>query len=347
MELVQKDKATDKLVAKAQAVIWAGRYALLEPFFRTSTGMHLQAGIQVLLSVEPNMHPLYGLSLVVLNIDPSYTMGDIEAERKKTIDRLVKEGIFDTNKQLPFPAVPLKLAVISSPAAAGYQDFADHIKKGGFAFRTELFTALMQGDGSPGSIIEAMEAVLEHDTSFDLLLILRGGGAVTDLHSYDNYDLAAHIAQFPIPVITGIGHHRDVHIADMVAHKALKTPTAVADFLNNHLAEEELRVVEVLRKLEKAVHYRIESEKKALEYLLKDMKASVTWTVRKHLHDMELLEQRITGNNPLTLLKKGYSLTLFRGKALLDAGHLEPGHSIETILHNGSITSVVDAINKE
>lgn len=347
LELVQKDKATNKLLAKAHAVIWASRYALLEPFFRTATGMHLQAGIQVLLSVEPNMHPLYGLSLVVVNIDPSYTMGDIEAERKKTWDRLLKEGVVEMNKQLPFPDVPLSLAVISSSTAAGYQDFADHITKGGFAFKTVLFPALMQGDKSPDSIIEAMEKVMNHDTSFDVLLILRGGGAVTDLHSYDNYNLAAHIAQFPIPVITGVGHHKDVHIADKVAHLSLKTPTAVADFLNNHLEEEEQEVVAVLRSLEKAINYRLESEKKALEHLLKDVERTAAWTIRNHLHKLELLEQRIESNNPLTVLKKGYSLTLFQGKALLNTEDLKPGHKIETVLFNGSIASVVDSINEK
>ncbi len=347
LELVQKDKTTNKLLAKAHAVIWASRYALLEPFFRTTTGMRLQAGIQVLLSVEPQMHPLYGLSLVVVNIDPSYTMGDIEAERKKTWERLLKEGVVEMNKQLPFPDVPLSLAVISASTAAGYQDFADHITKGGFAFKTVLFPALMQGDRSPDSIIEAMEKVMNHDTSFDVLLILRGGGAATDLHSYDNYNLAAHIAQFPIPVITGVGHHKDVHIADKVAHLSLKTPTAVADFLNNHLEEEEQKVVAVLRLLGKAINYRLESEKKALEHLLRDVERTTAWTIRNHLHKLELLEQRIESNNPLTVLKKGYSLTLFQGKALLNTEGLKPGHKIETVLFNGSIASVVDSINEK
>ncbi|NLA15927.1 MAG: exodeoxyribonuclease VII large subunit [Bacteroidales bacterium] len=347
MELVQKDKKTDRLLAKAQAVIWASTYALLEPFFKTSTGMNLEAGLQVLLCVEPRMHPLYGLSLVATNIDPSYTVGGLELERKKTMDRLDREGITDMNRDLPFPDVPLHLAVISSKAAAGYQDFADHIKTGGFAFRTVLFPAVMQGEGSPPSIIRAMEKVLEYGMDFDLLILIRGGGAATDLHSYDNYDLAAHIAQFPIPVITGIGHHRDVHIADRVAHLALKTPTAVADFLNAKLAEEEQKVILILRALEKAVHNRTDNEKQALEYLLKDLESHVTWALRRHEHQLELLEQRITNNNPLTLLQKGYSITLAREKALLDVKELSKGQTTTTVLYKGSFESVVETIKKK
>ncbi len=347
MELVQKDEQTDRLLAKAQAVIWAGNYALLEPYFRTSTGMHLAVGLQVLLSVVPRMHPLYGLSLTVTNIDPSYTIGGVEAERKKTMDRLAKEGILDMNKELPFPVVPLQLAVISASTAAGYQDFKDHIEKAGYAFRTVLFPALMQGSDSPASIIEAMEKVLAGDRNFDLLLILRGGGAATDLHSYDSYDLAAHIAQFPIPVITGIGHHRDVHIADRVSYLALKTPTAVADFLNNHLADEEQKTIRVIRALEKAVQNRMDHEKQELEYVLKDIGGAVTWIVRRHTHELEMQEQRIMRNNPLTLLKKGYSLTLAGGKTLTDVKDVRKGDKITTLLYKGSMEATIDTIKKE
>ena len=269
MELVQKEPETDKLLAKAQAVIWASVFSIIDPYFRTATGMDLRSGLQVLLCVEPKMHPLYGLSLVVSDIDPSFTLGGLELERRKTMQRLEKEGILDMNRQLPFPLLPLRLAVISSPTAAGYQDFINQINDSAYGFSVTLFPALMQGSEAPSSIISAMESVMASGREFDLLLLLRGGGAVADLHCYDNYDLAAHIAQFPLPVITGIGHHRDVHIADRVAHMALKTPTAVAGFLDGQVAVEDEDLFQLSHRLERAVHNRISEEQQGLDHLLK------------------------------------------------------------------------------
>ncbi|MDD4920483.1 MAG: exodeoxyribonuclease VII large subunit [Bacteroidales bacterium] len=344
MELVQKEQATDKLLAKAQAVIWAGVFSILNPYFRTSTGMDLRPGLQVLLCVEPRMHPLYGLSLVVTDVDPSYTIGGLELERRKTMERLEREGILDMNRQLPFPAVPLHLAVISSETAAGYQDFQDHIRLSPYGFKLTLFPALMQGTDAPTSIIRAMEQVIGSGKDFDLLVMIRGGGAATDLHCYDNYDLAAHIAQFPIPVVTGIGHHKDVHIADRVASLSLKTPTAVADYLDGHLAAEEESLFRISHNLERAVQRRIDDEKQSLNYLIRDIGGAVRWVIQQHGHLLELLEQRIKQNNPMTLLQKGYSLTLFRGKALLDASHLKEGDKVDTILSKGSFGAIVNEI---
>ena len=342
MELVQKEPDTDRLVAKAQAVIWASVFTMLRPYFKTSTGMELGAGLQVLLCVMPRMHALYGLSLVVTDMDPSYTLGGLELERRKTMERLEREGILQMNRQLPFPRVPLRLAVISSETAAGYQDFTDHIRHSGYGFSLGLFPAQMQGAEAPRSIISAMEQVMQAGNDFDLLVMIRGGGAATDLHCYDNYDLAAHIAQFPLPVVTGIGHHRDVHIADRVAHLALKTPTAVADFLAGCLADEEEDLRNLSRRLERAVHNRISAQRQDLDHLVKDIKGSVRWLTGQHEHHLELLEQRIRRNNPLALLQKGYSLTLYAGKALLDASALEQGDKITTLLFKGSFDAIVE-----
>jgi exodeoxyribonuclease VII large subunit len=344
MELVQKEPGTDRLLAKAQAVIWASVFSMLDPYFRTTTGMDLRPGLQVLLCVEPRMHPLYGLSLVVSDIDPSFTLGGLELERRKTMQRLEKEGILDMNRQLPFPRIPLRLAVISSPTAAGYQDFMEQINTSAYGFRVTLFPALMQGSEAPASIISAMESVMGSGREFDLLLMLRGGGAVTDLHCYDNYELAAHIAQFPIPVMTGIGHHRDVHIADRVAHMALKTPTAVAGFLDGQLAVEDEDLFQLSHRLERAVHNRISEEQQSLDHLLKDIRSAVRWIVQQHGHVIELLEQRIRRNNPLALLQKGYSLTLSQGRTLLDAALLRKGDRITTILSKGSFDATVDNV---
>ena len=344
LELVQKEEVTDKLLAKAQAVIWASVYSILNPYFRTSTGMDFRSGLQVLLRVEPRMHPLYGLSLVVTDADPSYTIGGLELERRKTMERLEQEGILDMNRQLPFPPVPLRLAVISSEAAAGYQDFRDHIGLSRYGFSITLFPALMQGSDAPSSIISAMDQVIGSGSDFDVLVMIRGGGAATDLHCYDNYDLAANIAQFPIPVITGIGHHKDVHIADRVAHLALKTPTAVADYLDGHLAAEEEDLFRLSHNLERTVQRRIEDEKQSLNYFLRDIGGAVRWLLQQQEHLLELMEQRIKHNNPMNLLNKGYSLTLFRGKAVLDASLLKEGDKVQTILSKGSFGAVVHDI---
>jgi len=290
------------------------------------------------------MHPLYGLSLVVSDIDPSFTLGGLELERRKTMQRLEKEGILDMNRQLPFPLLPLRLAVISSPTAAGYQDFINQINDSAYGFSVTLFPALMQGSEAPSSIISAMESVMASGREFDLLLLLRGGGAVADLHCYDNYDLAAHIAQFPLPVITGIGHHRDVHIADRVAHMALKTPTAVAGFLDGQVAVEDEDLFQLSHRLERAVHNRISEEQQGLDHLLKDIRGAVRWIVQQHGHVMELLEQRILRNNPLALLQKGYSLTLSQGRTLVDTALLGKGDKITTILAKGSFDATVDNI---
>jgi exodeoxyribonuclease VII large subunit len=202
----------------------------------------------------------------------------------------------------------------------------------------------MQGSDAPSSIISAMDQVIGSGSDFDVLVMIRGGGAATDLHCYDNYDLAANIAQFPIPVITGIGHHKDVHIADRVAHLALKTPTAVADYLDGHLAAEEEGLFRLSHNLERTVQRRIEDEKQSLNYFLRDIGGAVRWLLQQQEHLLELMEQRIKHNNPMNLLNKGYSLTLFRGKAVLDASLLKEGDKVQTILSKGSFGAVVHDI---
>jgi exodeoxyribonuclease VII large subunit len=345
MELVQKDPDSHNLVAKAQAVVWSNVFLFLKPFFESSTGMPFNAGLQVLLRVEPRMHPLYGLSLNVSDVDPSFTLGGVELERRKTLERLEKEGIIDMNLQLPFPRIPRCLAVISSDKAAGYQDFANHLSQSGYAFRVRLFQALMQGSGASASIIDAMDKVAAagtgRDGGYDVLLILRGGGAVTDLHCFDDYSLAANIAQFPIPVITGIGHFRDVHIADRVAHMALKTPTAAADFLIDCLAAEDEELEQTGRRIERAMQNRFNQEEIYLSHVLKDLKGAVRWLVGLHHHNLDLLEERVVRNNPLTILQKGYSITVYQGRAVREVSVLRPGEQVKVLLADGSFLSTV------
>lgn len=231
LELVEKGGDNGIPCAKASAVIWRNRYGMVSSYFRSETGSELAAGMNVLVKVSVSYHELYGLSLVVSDIDPLYTLGDLERERQKTIARLQEEGVYDMNRGLPFPGVPQRIAVVSSRNAAGYQDFMNELGRSPFRFRVELFDAVMQGHGTEDSVIAALGRICERLDDFDAVIIIRGGGSQSDLAAFDSYRLSCHVAQFPLPVVTGIGHDKDRSIADLVAAVALKTPTAVAGFL--------------------------------------------------------------------------------------------------------------------
>ena len=230
LELSQSDDSG--LVAKTNAVIWSSKYRFIAPYFESVTGSPISEGMVVLVEVQVNYSELYGLSLVVNDIDPEYSVGVKELERQKTIERLQKEGLMDMQEGLALPALPYRLAVVSAEDAAGYRDFMRHLHENpyGFGFDTVLYPALMQGAGCPESIIDALDRIMEDGGGFDAVLVLRGGGAKLDLACFDDYALAAVIAQYPLPVLTAIGHDQDYHVADMVAHTYLKTPTALADF---------------------------------------------------------------------------------------------------------------------
>ena len=238
LDLVEKDEHSDNLLAKARATIWASAYRMLKPFFETTTGYELTAGIKIMVSATVEYHPVYGLSLNVKDIDPSYTLGDVERRRKEIISRLEKEGVLDMNRDTDLPLVPQKIAIISSKTAAGYEDFLEQLLNNGYGYKfyTKLFPAVMQGEKTESSIIQALEEIFEHESFFDLVVIIRGGGSKSDLASFDSYELAFHVSQFPLPVITGIGHEQDDTIVDLIAHTRLKTPTAVAEFLIDRLA---------------------------------------------------------------------------------------------------------------
>lgn len=244
LELVEKREGDDAVIATARATIWAFTYRMLKPYFETTTGKSLQRGIKVLVSVEIVFHELYGYSLNIKNIDPTFTVGDLERKRKEIIDRLTREGVIDMNRELELPLLPKTIAVISSPTAAGYGDFVDQLHRNvyGYAFHTKLFPAVMQGEKTTESVIAALERIYEYEALFDMVVIIRGGGSQTDLGSFDSYDLAVNVAQFPIPVLAGIGHERDETIVDRVAYRSVKTPTAAAAFLIERFNEAEGRL---------------------------------------------------------------------------------------------------------
>lgn len=241
MELVEKGEFDDFPQAKVRATVWSGRYRSLKPFFETSTRRKLTSGLKVLVRCEVNYHLVYGISLNIIDIDPSFTLGDLERIRQETIQRLVYEGIFDMNRQLDFPLLPKRIAIISSPTAAGYEDFTNQLDSNQFGYRIvyKLFAATMQGDNAETSVVSCLDAIFEEIEKWDAVAIIRGGGSQLDLACFDSYLLASNIAQFPIPVITGIGHEKDVTIADLVAHTRLKTPTAAAEFIINQFSNAE------------------------------------------------------------------------------------------------------------
>lgn len=273
MELVQKDARGNGIVAKARAQVWSNVWAFIRPMFEQTTGQALAAGMQVLVKVEVTFHELYGYSLNVTDIDPTYTLGDIAKRRLEILQRLKDEGIDTMNKELPLPRLLQRVAVISSASAAGYGDFSNQLNhnKRGLAFKTELFAAVMQGNEVEGSVIAALNRIAERVDEWDVVVIIRGGGATSDLQGFDSLLLAENVAQFPLPVITGIGHERDDTVIDMISHTRVKTPTAAAEFLIHH-QEEELD---------------------ALEDLSARLTGQVTWLLQNETNRLKLLAGKI------------------------------------------------------
>ncbi|MGD0341382.1 MAG: exodeoxyribonuclease VII large subunit [Bacteroidales bacterium] len=247
LELVEKLPDEKNARAKVKAIIWSNRSRFLKSFFENSTGETLREGLKVLVRVKIEYHELYGLSLIIYDIDPSYTIGEMAIKRQLIIKKLEEEGVFSMNKEIPFPAVPQRIAVISSGKAAGYSDFINHLAENsyGYVFYTALFESAMQGTETEKGIISALDRIAEYLHLFDVVAILRGGGSQSDLSWFDNYNIAFHVTQFPLPVITGIGHEKDLSVIDMVAYQSLKTPTAVADYLIDSVAAAEDRLNEI------------------------------------------------------------------------------------------------------
>jgi exodeoxyribonuclease VII large subunit len=247
IEFIQKDEDNDNLIAKARANIWANTYRILKPYFETTTGNSLSQGMKILVSVSVEFHELYGYSLTILDIDPAYTLGDMEQKRALNIQKLIADGVFEMNRELEIPIVPQRIAIISSESAAGYGDFISQLKNNdyGFVFYPCLFRSYMQGEGAEVSILHSLDRIFENQQHFDVVVIIRGGGSRAELSCFDSYELASNICQFPLPVIAGIGHERDQSIIDMVANTQVKTPTAAAAFLIEKIIEFSSAVIEV------------------------------------------------------------------------------------------------------
>ena len=282
LELIEKQGA--EIVARTRATIWSYTYRMLKPYFETTTGQFFTSGIKILVQVSVEYHSAFGLSLNIKDIDPVYTVGDMAMQRREIISRLQNEGVFEMNKELELPLVPQKIAVISSVTAAGYQDFMNQLDNNefGFKFYAKLFQATMQGVETVPSIINALERIFQYEDFFDAVVIIRGGGATADLSSFDNYDLAFNITQFPLPVITGIGHEKDDTIIDLVAHTRLKTPTAVAEFLIKGVERFYDSMIEMENEIVRLVRDKIETHQNELEQTASSLNFIVTGFINKN-----------------------------------------------------------------
>ncbi|MBR2242420.1 MAG: exodeoxyribonuclease VII large subunit [Prevotella sp.] len=375
MQLVQYDRSEEggkrkryenTPIAQASAKCWQSSWQLLRPYFEKETGQRLHAGMKVLLQVYANFHETYGFSWIVTDIDPTYTMGDMARKRQEIIRVLKDEGVFDLQKELPLPLFCQRIAVISSANAAGYGDFVNQLENNeyGFRFHTRLFPAVMQGEDVEKSVIAALEQIFRgSENSFDCVVIIRGGGATADLSGFDTLALAENVANFPLPIITGIGHERDESILDMVSHTRVKTPTAAAAFLIDHLKE----VLEVLNDVQERITRYAQQKLSTLDAQLSvvaeaiprlfsvvktrqdarldSMQEKMTMLIERRLeteqHRIQLVSEKVKSLDPTLLLRRGYSITLRNGKVVKDVSVLRAGDELETRLAHGSVRSKV------
>ena len=376
MELIEKDEDSNTPVARASAKCWRQTWMMVKPYFERTTGQPLRAGMKVLLKVYAQFHEAYGFSWIVSDIDPTYTLGDMARKRQEIIRQLKEEGVFNLQRELHIATFAKRIAVISSQHAAGYGDFLRQLEDNeyGFRFEVTLFPAIMQGEQVEQSIIAALNQIYELQNNqlslfssltshFDCVVILRGGGATADLSGFDTLALAENVAQFPIPIITGIGHDRDESILDMVSHTRVKTPTAAAAFLIDHLRRVWERITNAEASINQYVSERLRYQQQRISQLatliptlalqrLSDSKHRIEMTesrlpvaIERRLadkkHRIERLSILLQGFDPQLLLKRGYSITLHNGKAIHDPSLLKDGDEIETRVEKGMIKSTV------
>lgn len=366
LELVEKSEGRGAIPkAKATAIIWKSSYSAIYNFFLQKTGMALSSGMKVMLLVEVNYHELYGLSLVVRDIDPTYSLGDLERQRRETIAKLQADGIIEMNRELTLPTVINNIAVISSATAAGYDDFMNHLSTNpfGYTFKTKLFEAVVQGEGAENSIIAALMRISDDMTPFEAVVVIRGGGSQSDLSCFNNYLLCSYLAQFPLPIITGIGHNKDQAVADLVAHTSLKTPTAVANFLIDTKREAEELLDTLLKDLIDWISYYLSNENKRVEALITSLRMATierTFTekikferlfstlennsknsLRDQVHNLSLFESKIESVNPKHILELGYSMVTLNGKAVRSSKEVKKDDQLTILVNDGTINSIV------
>ncbi|MDD6642386.1 MAG: exodeoxyribonuclease VII large subunit [Bacteroidales bacterium] len=369
LDLIEKADDTDVLVAKQKATIWAFTYRMLKPYFESETGATLRAGMKVLLLCEVEFHEVYGVSLNVRDIDPAFTVGEMAVRRAEIIRRLTDDGIVDMNKQQPLAPVPQRVAVISSATAAGYGDFCDQLRNNvfGYTFYTKLFPATMQGAQTEQSVVAALDKICDFIDNFDVVVIIRGGGATSDLVAFDNYNLALHCAQFPLPIISGIGHQRDESVVDLVAHTRVKTPTAAAEFLVARINDFEKNIDEMAQNVAFSAREVVHDEllrlqqriarlgvvqrvcvrhDAALQHLTMRLRNAAKMAISSEEKRMALVEKSIEYADPATLLQRGFTLTTKHGKIVKSVCDVAPGDIVTTHLADGAFTAMVQQREK-
>jgi exodeoxyribonuclease VII large subunit len=343
LELIEKEDTTNTPVAKASAKCWRQTWQMILPYFERTTGQTLRAGMKVLLKVYAQFHEAYGFSWIVTDIDPTYTLGDMARKRQEIIRQLKEEGVFDLQRELCIPRFAKRIAVISAAGAAGYGDFCRQLEENeyGFKFEVTLFPAIMQGEQVESSVVAALNKIYDCIRDFDVVVIIRGGGAISDLSGFDTLALAENVAQFPLPIITGIGHDRDESILDMVANTQVKTPTAAAALLIDNLRQVLERMNEAQQRITMAINQRLANQKTRLSNLQTLIPVLAQRTLTNARHRLELIELKLQSHDPQLQLKRGFSITLHNGRAVHDPTLLKDGDEIETRVEKGTIRSVV------
>lgn len=365
MELVENDPFGPTPLAKARAVCWANRWTALRSKFERQTQQQLRPGIKVRMMVTPTFHEAYGFAYQVSDIDPDYTLGDIVRKRMEIIRQLKEAGIFDLQRELVLPRFAQRIAVISSAQAAGYGDFCHQIDDNsyGLSLSHELFAAIMQGEQVEQSVIAALDRINARIDEFDVVVIIRGGGATTDMSGFDTLALAENVANFPLPIITGIGHDRDECILDMVSYMRVKTPTAAAAFLIDHLSEVYTALVSARERISRIAERHLAYEKmrlkqfadriptlfaltrerqtKRIDALAHRLDSAASQRLERERHRLQLVAQRAQAQDPIHILRRGYSITLHNGHALRSGDELADGDIIETRLEQGTLKSEI------
>ena len=369
LNLVEKGVTDGAPRAEARAVIWRSAYAATASKFEVATSTKLCSGLRVLVCVVVTYHEVYGFSLQIVDIDPSYTLGEVERRRRQTIAQLQDDGVWDMNRELDIPRPTLRVAVISSRTAAGHQDFMNELRRTPYNFSVTLFESLMQGDGAEDNIIHALELIAEEETNFDIVAIIRGGGSTSDLALFDSYRIASHVAQFPLPVVTGIGHDKDISVTDMVAHTMCKTPTAVATLLAE-MADAELSTIEHLaQQLRDSVVMRIGNERLHLERSTSELtrttqvalngcnmrldraeesirNESLNRLARERNH-LDAAEAIVESSSPKRILNLGFAIVRDCMGEIINLDNINSGDNISIELADGRIESRVINAQKQ
>ena len=367
MELVEKSEPTKGGTAipraQARAVIWRSQYAMLASYFEAETGSRLAVGMKILAKVMVSYHELYGLSLQIIDLDASYTLGEVERQKQMTIAQLQRDGVWDMNREVELPLLTQRIAVVSSSAAAGYRDFCNELREGGYAFRLTLFDAVVQGQAAEESICRALADVAQRQEEFDAVVLIRGGGSASDLSCFNSYRLCSYVAQFPLPVITGIGHDKDTSVADMVAHTPLKTPTAVAAWLTERMAQQDGWLEEAAMRLAEAATRATQREQLRLErisgevmrlggtyceraqsrlaMLREQLSAEVARFIDRRQMFLATAEGVVEGRKPDNILRMGFAIVRCDGRAVKSAEALA-GREVEIELAKGKVKAKVE-----